>query len=73
MSNGNGSGGGIGILGMLGIAFVVLKRFGFIDWSWWWVTLPFWGVFALLAAIVAIEIAVKAVAAICRIKKGSEP
>lgn len=33
---------GPGILGLLGIAFVVLKLVGVIDWSWWWVTLPFY-------------------------------
>ena len=32
-----------GILGLLGIAFIVLKLVGVINWSWWWVTLPFWG------------------------------
>ena len=31
------------ILGLLGVAFVVLKLIGVINWSWWWVTLPFWG------------------------------
>lgn len=31
-----------GILGLLGIVFVVLKLIGVIDWSWWIVTLPFW-------------------------------
>ena len=45
------SGGGIGILGVLGIVFVVLKLVGVIDWSWWWVTAPFWGGFALLFGI----------------------
>lgn len=30
------------ILGLLGVAFVVLKLTGYIDWSWWWVTAPFW-------------------------------
>ena len=39
------------ILGLLGIAFVVLKITGFIDWSWWWVTLPFWGGFAIALII----------------------
>lgn len=29
-------------LGLLGIAFVVLKLIGVINWSWWLVTLPFW-------------------------------
>ena len=34
---------GIGVVGLLGVAFVVLKLTGYIDWSWWWVTAPFWG------------------------------
>ena len=32
------SSGGIGFFGLLGVAFIVLKLTGFIDWSWWWVT-----------------------------------
>ena len=39
---------GPGILGLLGVAFVVLKLVGVIDWSWWWVTLPFYGPVILL-------------------------
>lgn len=35
--------GGIGICGLLGVAFVVLKLTKVIDWSWWWVLVPFWG------------------------------
>ncbi len=42
---------GIGVLGLLGVAFVVLKLIGVIDWSWWWVTLPFWGGLALVLVI----------------------
>lgn len=34
---------GVDVVGLLGVAFVVLKLMGIIDWSWWWVTLPFWG------------------------------
>lgn len=41
------SSGSIGILGLLGVAFVVLKLTGVIDWSWWWVTVPFWGMLAV--------------------------
>ncbi|MFU1797477.1 hypothetical protein ACM1RC_26665 [Paenibacillus azoreducens] len=41
------SSGGIGVVGMLGIAFIVLKLTGAIDWSWWWVTVPFWGYSAI--------------------------
>lgn len=62
MSNSsNSSSGGIGVFGLLGVAFVVLKLSGFIDWSWWWVTLPFWGGPALALVIMAIAITVVAV------------
>jgi len=36
------SSGGIGVPGLLGVAFVILKLCGVIGWSWWWVTSPFW-------------------------------
>ena len=42
---------GIGVLGLLGVVFVTLKLTGYITWSWWWVTAPFWGGFALIAVI----------------------
>lgn len=33
----------IGIIGLfVGIAFVGLKSYGYVDWSLWFVTLPFW-------------------------------
>ena len=51
---------GIGMLGLLGVAFVILKLTGGIDWSWWWVTLPFWGGFAILALSLAIAATVAA-------------
>ncbi|MCQ2994046.1 hypothetical protein NLO95_07945 [Pseudomonas syringae] len=54
------TGGGIGVLGLLGVLFVGLKLTGFIDWSWWWVTAPFWGALALFlvgAVIVLIFLA----------------
>ena len=35
----------------LGVLFVGLKLTGHIDWSWWWVTAPWWG---LLLAIIGI-------------------
>jgi len=43
--------GGTNILGLLGVAFVVLKLTGVINWSWWYVTLPFWGGLALFAIV----------------------
>lgn len=48
------SSGGIGVCGLLGVAFVVLKLCGVIDWSWWWVTAPFWGPLVLLLAILIV-------------------
>ena len=38
----NTTSGGIGFLGLLQIAFIVLKLIGKIDWSWWWVLAPIW-------------------------------
>lgn len=43
----NASGGGIGFLGLLQIAFIVLKLMDFIDWSWWWVLSPFLMLFGI--------------------------
>lgn len=53
-SRSSSSSSGIGVLGMLGVLFVGLKLTGVIGWSWWWVTLPFWGgvVLALLVIFV---------------------
>lgn len=33
---------GIGIFGLLGIVFIVLKLCKVINWSWIWVLSPFW-------------------------------
>ncbi len=56
MSNSSSSSGGLGVVGLLGVAFVVLKLCGVIDWSWWWVTAPFWGAAALITLIFAIAL-----------------
>ena len=45
--------GGVGVLGLLGVLFVGLKLGGVIDWSWWYVTMPFWIGFAIVAVILA--------------------
>lgn len=50
------SSGGIGIFGLLGIAFVVLKLTDVITWSWWYVTMPFWGGLALFVAALLIAV-----------------
>lgn len=48
----------VGVIGLLGVALVVLKLCKVIDWSWWWVTLPFWGgiAIALLGFLIAVII-----------------
>lgn len=47
---------GIGFFGLLGLIFITLKLCNVITWSWWYVTLPLWGGFALLIAIALILI-----------------
>lgn len=54
MSQSSGSSSGIGTFGLLGVVFVTLKLCHIIDWSWWWVTLPFWGGIALVFSILFI-------------------
>lgn len=48
------SSGGLGAFGLLGVVFVVLKLTGVIDWSWWWVTAPFWLPTTVVLACVAV-------------------
>ena len=33
---------GIGVLGLLQVAFIVLKVIKVIDWPWWKVLIPLW-------------------------------
>lgn len=44
-----GRSGVVGVLLAIGLLFVGLKLGRVIDWSWWWVTCPFWAVPAALA------------------------
>jgi len=44
----SGSSSGIGLSGLLGTAFIVLKLTGHITWPWIWVTAPFWIPVAIL-------------------------
>lgn len=60
MSEKSSSSGGIGVVGLLGVAFVVLKLCGVINWSWWWVTAPFWAgipIFLLVVLVIVLVIA----------------
>ena len=51
--NNTRSSGGIGFVGLLTIAFIVLKLIGRIAWSWWWVLSPVW-ISAILITLVVI-------------------
>jgi membrane protein YdbS with pleckstrin-like domain len=58
--------GGISLSGLTFIVFLVLKLCGVIDWSWWWVTAPLWGPFALLIAGLFIYIIIAVIIALVR-------
>ena len=59
-SNNNRSpaaGGGLSILGVVEIVFIILKLLGIINWSWWIVLIPLWidlGVSLLIILIIII-------------------
>jgi hypothetical protein len=60
MSNSNSSSsGGIGFFGLMFLIFMTLKLTGFIDWSWWWVTAPLWGGFALIILFIIFVMIIK--------------
>lgn len=59
MGNASTRGGGVGFLGLLSIAFIVLKLTGVISWSWWWVLAPLWGPLALVAVMFVLILLVK--------------
>ena len=50
----NSSSNGIGVAGLLGVAFIVLKLTGYITWKWIWVLFPFWISIALTIIILII-------------------
>ena len=51
MNDNNVSSGGVGILGVLQIIFIVLKLVGVIHWRWVVVLLPFWIALGLIAIV----------------------
>lgn len=54
-NNSNNASGGIGFVGLLQIAFIVLKLVGIIKWSWLWVLSPIW-ISTVLVAIIFLVI-----------------
>jgi hypothetical protein len=63
-SSSAGAGGGIGLAGVLGVVFIVLKLTGNISWSWWWVLSPWWISLGLAALIVLLIVAWAVAAAV---------
>jgi hypothetical protein len=50
------SSGSVSTVGLLGVVFVVLKLVHTIDWSWWWVTAPFWMPVTLVVAFTIVSV-----------------
>ena len=59
MSELNNAGKGLLLIFVTGVALMILKAGKVISWSWWWVTIPFWGPFALLLLAAVILIIIK--------------
>lgn len=53
--------GGVGIIGLVFVAFLVLKLCKVINWSWWWVFSPLW-ITALVFVVALIVCFVNALA-----------
>lgn len=53
MENSNG---GIGFVGLLTIAFIILKLLKVISWSWLWVLSPLWIATLLIIILIIIYI-----------------
>lgn len=50
----NNNSNGVGFVGALTIAFVVLKLTKIIDWSWWWVLSPLWISTLVMIVVIAV-------------------
>jgi len=46
--------GGITFLGLLQVAFIILKITGIIKWSWWLVLIPIWFDLAIILLIILV-------------------
>ena len=53
-NNSSSTGDGIGFVGLLTIAFIVLKLTGVITWSWWWVLSPMLFGLLIILPIIAV-------------------
>ena len=53
-NNSSKSGVSIGFVGLLQLAFIILKLCKVINWSWWWVLAPTWFWIVVLVVIIII-------------------
>ena len=53
---------GVGVTGLLQVAFIVLKLCEVINWSWWWVLSPSWISFCLVVLLLCAHLILAAVA-----------
>lgn len=51
-------GNGTGFFGFLALIFITLKLTGYIDWSWWLVLSPIWGLFVAVFGFLLIYVIV---------------
>lgn len=49
---------GAGFFTLLGVAFIVMKLCGVINWSWLWVLAPLWVPLAIVGILIIIVIAI---------------
>ena len=59
MNEVNNVGKGLVLIVLTGVALMVMKLGNVISWSWWWVTIPFWGPIALIMIALVVLVALK--------------
>ena len=67
MANNTSSSGGISLFGAIFLILLTLKLIGVAPvaaWSWWWVTAPLWGGFAIVLSIFAVVAAFYGIASL---------
>ena len=58
MNKSSAKSGGVSVLGVIQIVFIILKLVGVISWSWWVVLIPLWITIGLILFLVLCTIAI---------------
>lgn len=58
MNNSSAKSGGVSVLGVIQIVFIILKLVGVISWTWWVVLIPLWITIGLTLFLVLCTIAI---------------